>query len=225
MIRRELFAAVAGLIGGKNKMTDLNYQVAHAHSDVNGGPYAIHHNLGPGPNQASPGNHTHDGATSKFPANIAAFVAADLTLTTTTPTYTDAISLNIVQPGLYKVTFKCIAWSAGLGIGLTSRWDLRNNMTALDVSGVASPVRTFTGVAASGGAVALYTDSGTAALNSNASYSLSNNGFGTVVQEETLMNVLTAGTIVVKLCKQAAGANHLIQSRTLTAQSFSLQTN
>lgn len=36
----------------------------HEKSDKDGGPKAQHHTLGPSPNQASPGNHTHDGGTS-----------------------------------------------------------------------------------------------------------------------------------------------------------------
>jgi hypothetical protein len=36
----------------------------HTHSDRDGSPKAEHHTLGSGPNQAAPGNHTHDGGTS-----------------------------------------------------------------------------------------------------------------------------------------------------------------
>lgn len=36
----------------------------HDKSDKDGSPKSIHHTLGPGPNQASPGNHTHDGGNS-----------------------------------------------------------------------------------------------------------------------------------------------------------------
>src|SRR5690349_3160152 len=43
-------------------------QVAKIHekSDKDGGPKSQHHTLGPGPNQAAPGNHTHDGGNSAF---------------------------------------------------------------------------------------------------------------------------------------------------------------
>jgi hypothetical protein len=36
----------------------------HERSDKDGGPKSQHHTLGPGPNQASPGNHSHDGGNS-----------------------------------------------------------------------------------------------------------------------------------------------------------------
>ena len=36
----------------------------HNPEDCDGGPYAGHHTLGYGPNQASPGNHSHDGGAS-----------------------------------------------------------------------------------------------------------------------------------------------------------------
>lgn len=46
----------------------------HRHSDVDGSAKAIHHTLGSGPSQASPGNHTHDGGAS---APIEGFSASD----------------------------------------------------------------------------------------------------------------------------------------------------
>lgn len=36
----------------------------HTNSDKDGSPKAIHHTLGPGPNQAAAGNHSHDGGNS-----------------------------------------------------------------------------------------------------------------------------------------------------------------
>lgn len=36
----------------------------HTNSDADGSPKAQHHTLGPGPNQAAAGNHTHDGGNS-----------------------------------------------------------------------------------------------------------------------------------------------------------------
>jgi hypothetical protein len=36
----------------------------HQAADTDGSPKAAHHTLGPFPNQASPGNHTHDGGSS-----------------------------------------------------------------------------------------------------------------------------------------------------------------
>ena len=38
--------------------------MAEHKEDKDGGPYAQHHTLGSAPNQASPGNHTHDGGSS-----------------------------------------------------------------------------------------------------------------------------------------------------------------
>lgn len=38
---------------------------AHSRSDVDSGPRSLHHTLGPKRNQASPGDHIHDGITSK----------------------------------------------------------------------------------------------------------------------------------------------------------------
>lgn len=36
----------------------------HTNADTDGSPKAIHHTLGSGPNQAAPGNHSHDGGAS-----------------------------------------------------------------------------------------------------------------------------------------------------------------
>lgn len=40
--------------------------IYHTNADIDGGPKAIHHTLGPGLGQSSPGNHTHDGGSSKL---------------------------------------------------------------------------------------------------------------------------------------------------------------
>lgn len=42
----------------------MEVNIFHKHSDVDSGPMAQHHTLGNKANQAAPGNHTHDGATS-----------------------------------------------------------------------------------------------------------------------------------------------------------------
>jgi hypothetical protein len=42
----------------------LEVQNFHTNADTDGKPMAIHHTLGPSPNAASPGNHTHDGGAS-----------------------------------------------------------------------------------------------------------------------------------------------------------------
>ena len=41
-----------------------NSNSSHYHSDVDSSQTSQHHSLGPGRNQASPGNHQHDGVTS-----------------------------------------------------------------------------------------------------------------------------------------------------------------
>jgi len=38
----------------------------HQNSDVDSRAESLHHTLGPNPNQASPGDHTHDGGDSSF---------------------------------------------------------------------------------------------------------------------------------------------------------------
>jgi hypothetical protein len=49
---------------GANIPSALESQKQHRQSDVDSTPKAQHHTLGPGRNQASPGNHIHDGTTS-----------------------------------------------------------------------------------------------------------------------------------------------------------------
>lgn len=38
----------------------------HTNADTDGSQQVLHHSLGAGTNQASPGNHSHDGGTSKL---------------------------------------------------------------------------------------------------------------------------------------------------------------
>ena len=47
-----------------DKPTSKQVTDFHTNSDVDGSPKAAHHTLGPSPNQAAPGNHTHDGGNS-----------------------------------------------------------------------------------------------------------------------------------------------------------------
>lgn len=49
----------------------------HAKSDVDASTYGQHHTLGVAPTQASPGNHTHDGITSKALATAGAHIIQD----------------------------------------------------------------------------------------------------------------------------------------------------
>lgn len=49
----------------KDKPSSKEVSTFHTNSDVDGSSKAIHHTLGPNRGQASPGDHTHDGGTSK----------------------------------------------------------------------------------------------------------------------------------------------------------------
>lgn len=44
--------------------TPAETDTAHYRSDIDSSQQALHHTLGPGRNQAAPGNHQHDGTTS-----------------------------------------------------------------------------------------------------------------------------------------------------------------
>lgn len=48
-----------------NEFSSEQVNIFHLNSDKDAGPGALHHTLGLGPTQASPGNHTHDGRNSK----------------------------------------------------------------------------------------------------------------------------------------------------------------
>lgn len=64
----------------RNVPTTEEVNFYHLASDKDSGPGALHHTLGLGPSQASPGNHTHDGRNSKR------IDGASLTLTSKTYT-------------------------------------------------------------------------------------------------------------------------------------------
>jgi hypothetical protein len=49
----------------QNPITAAESQKAHAKSDVDSAIYAQHHTLGSSHNQASPGDHVHDGGISR----------------------------------------------------------------------------------------------------------------------------------------------------------------
>lgn len=55
---------MAGSFEIAGKPTTKEVRDFHTNSDVDGSPKSQHHTLGPGPNQAAPGNHTHDGGGS-----------------------------------------------------------------------------------------------------------------------------------------------------------------
>lgn len=48
------------------KPSQKEVQDFHTYSDKDGSPQAQHHSLGAGADQAAPGNHSHDGGSSKF---------------------------------------------------------------------------------------------------------------------------------------------------------------
>lgn len=50
---------------GNDQSTYQQVKDFHVNSDVDENPLAYHHTLGPLGGQASPGDHTHDGTTSK----------------------------------------------------------------------------------------------------------------------------------------------------------------
>lgn len=49
----------------KTRPSSTEVSVFHTNADTDGSDKAVHHTLGPGRNQASPGGHTHDGGSSK----------------------------------------------------------------------------------------------------------------------------------------------------------------
>lgn len=51
---------------GRNNAAAKEVDDLHANSDLDSRPEAQHHTLGPNQNQASPGNHRHDGGSSPF---------------------------------------------------------------------------------------------------------------------------------------------------------------
>ena len=50
----------------KDKQSSKEVSLFHTNSDVDGSSKALHHSLGSNRGQASPGDHTHDGGTSKL---------------------------------------------------------------------------------------------------------------------------------------------------------------
>lgn len=52
-----------------NSVGNIDVTALHTRSDSDSGPHAQHHTLGYGRNQASPGDHIHDGKTSKLTGN------------------------------------------------------------------------------------------------------------------------------------------------------------
>jgi hypothetical protein len=53
------------MVFNPNDYTSEQVNIFHLNSDKDAGPGALHHTLGLGPTQASPGNHNHDGRNSR----------------------------------------------------------------------------------------------------------------------------------------------------------------
>jgi hypothetical protein len=53
------------MVFNPNEFTSEQVNILHLNSDKDAGAGALHHTLGLGPTQASPGNHNHDGRNSK----------------------------------------------------------------------------------------------------------------------------------------------------------------
>ncbi len=76
----------------------------HRSSDVDSSILAQHHTLGVGPNQSSPGNHTHDGVNSKFIPEVRyVLTQANYGMASTTHVSDPELRLPVVQGLNYEV--------------------------------------------------------------------------------------------------------------------------
>lgn len=74
---RKPIEAAAGPANNKRQVPSAREVLEfHTHADKDGSPTALHHTLGVKPNQASPGNHVHDGGSSALIESL-----ADVTIT------------------------------------------------------------------------------------------------------------------------------------------------
>jgi hypothetical protein len=91
---------------------------AHNRADVDVSPRSMHHTLGPRRNQASPGNHTHDGSTSKRIIQIGSVSVSFTSLQSTT--------INVTFPTPYPAGVTPFVWTnIATGDGNTARWGSR----------------------------------------------------------------------------------------------------
>lgn len=87
----------------------------HARADVDLGPRSLHHTLGTSRNQASPGDHTHDGVTSKQ-------IIKDGKVSVTF-----ALASQHVRPIVFKTPYPAgivpvVTININSGAGITARW-------------------------------------------------------------------------------------------------------
>lgn len=96
---------------------------SHQNSDINSSIFAQHHTLGAGPNQSSPGNHNHDGSTSKLitdQTNLGLWTATVLISFTTLDNFSQAV----VFPQAF-ITAPAVFVNISTGSGFAARWGAR----------------------------------------------------------------------------------------------------
>lgn len=84
--------------------TSKEVELFHRHADTDGSAKAIHHTLGNGKDQASPGNHSHDGGTS--PRIDPKDILADTVTITGNKTTGDATWRNSITAALVALGAK-----------------------------------------------------------------------------------------------------------------------
>ena len=88
----------------KSKPSSREVTEFHTNSDVDGSPKAQHHTLGPNHNQASPGDHTHDGgASATLPLPLAGTTISG-SKSTGDVTWRNSITAALVQLGANDAT-------------------------------------------------------------------------------------------------------------------------
>ena len=116
---------------------------AHSRADTDVGPQSLHHTLGPRRNQASPGNHIHDGTTSKKLSLRDLGIernSVDISFTTLS-SFTQAISFTkAYDVGVVPV----VTCNINSGAGATARWMAR----AISISNTGFTLFLFKGDAA-----------------------------------------------------------------------------
>jgi hypothetical protein len=114
----------ASLITGDPKSVDQSHQ----NSDLNSSIFAQHHNLGSTPNQASPGDHIHDGSNSKLlqDVNFSGLLIGPnscgqvLVSFTTLTSFTQVVTFPVAFAVAPTVTV-----NIATGAGNTARWGAR----------------------------------------------------------------------------------------------------
>lgn len=90
----------------KTKPDSKSVRDFHTNADTDGSPKALHHTLGPTSNQASPGNHTHDGGASAPIDATTLLVGTTLTGSKTTGdlTFRNSIVSALIKLGATDAT-------------------------------------------------------------------------------------------------------------------------